>query len=299
MQEAAARGERASAALQDYGGGQAQLLAGVIAAGESSGRLAEALDVAAAAFTRSAELKARLGGALIYPGFVIAATCATLASFLIFVVPTLGQAFEGSEAKLPASTLSILHLSAWLRGEGGLDILAGLACVVLALITPAVRARLGVVAAHAALSPLGMGVAERLACSAFASLAALSLQAGVPVPQAFEAGARAQTNPVTRRRLSAVAAAIRSGEAPSVALERNGGAPRAFVRLARLGEETGSLGETLKEAGVLLSAEAEQRLERLSAIAGPVVTLALGGLVASVVMSLFLGLLSLSDMALA
>jgi type II secretory pathway component PulF len=47
----------------------------------------------------------------------------------------------------------------------------------------------------------------------------------------------------------------------------------------------------------LLTSEGEQRLERLGAIAGPVITLTLGGLVALVVMSLFLGLLSLSELA--
>ena len=298
MREAAERGEPASSALDEFGGSQARLLSGVVSAGEVSGRLSDALDVAATAFARSAELRARLSGALIYPCFVVLATLATLASFLLFVVPTMGEAFAGSEQRLPESTRTLLALSAWLRADGALVGLGAAALLVLSSSTPSARAALVRIGDRIVLSPLGLGVASRLSFSGFASLAALSLQAGVPTAHAFEAAAQAQRNHLIKQRLAKTVAAIRMGDAPSAALERFAEAPSAFVRLVRLGEETGKLGETLKQASALLSSEAEQRLERLGALAGPAITLVLGGLVASVVMSLFLGLLSISDAAL-
>jgi general secretion pathway protein F len=146
-------------------------------------------------------------------------------------------------------------------------------------------------------SGVALGIAPRLEFSAFASLAALSLEAGVPAGAAFEAAASGMRNGRIRAQVERAVAAIRVGERPSAAIANAASPPRSFLRLMHVGEETGRLADALRHAGVLLSTEAEERLERLGAIAGPIVTLALGGLVASIVMSLFLGLLAMSDLA--
>lgn len=297
MREAAERGERPSSALDEIPGPQARLLKGVVAAGETSGKLIEALDVAAASFARAAELRARLGTALIYPSFVILATLATLACFLLLVVPSLGQAFTGSEERLPQSTRALLDFSAWLKANGALLLAALVAGVGVVASSAAARAALGRVLDRLLASPLGLGVVLRLDFASFAGLSALSLQAGVPAAAAFDAAAGAVRNSQIRARLARAIAEIRIGERPSSAFERWAGPPKSFLRLAHVGEETGRLGETLRQASTLLSSEAQQRLERLGAIAGPIITLALGLVVAGVVMSLFLGLLSMSELA--
>jgi general secretion pathway protein F len=297
MREAAERGESASSALSELSGPQARLLKGVVGAGETSGKLAEALEVAAGAFARAAELRSRIGTALIYPAFVIVATLATLTCFVLFVVPAMAEAFSGSEERLPASTRALLHTSGWLRAHGSNAVAMASALIVLGSVTPTGRRLVGSVLNAALASPAGFGIAQRLDFAAFASLAALSLQAGVPAPGAFEAAASAVRNEQIRNRLQHAVSAIRLGERPSVAFAHWADPPRSFTRLTHVGEETGKLADALKQASALLASEAEQRLERLGAVAGPVVTLLLGLLVAGVVMSLFLGLLSMSELA--
>lgn len=296
MRESAEDGDPPSSALDHFDGAQARLLKGVMRAGETSGRLAEALEVAALAFARSAELRARMGAALIYPSFVVLATLAALGAFLFFVVPTMGQAFTGAEDRLPASTRSLLDLSAWLQANGALLILGLCAIVIFAAVNASARSALRALRDRLEISPLGMGVPVRLEYASFAGLAALSLQAGVPTAPAFEAAADAVRNAPLRAGLARATAAIRLGERPSHAFA-NAGAPAQFLRLCHVGEETGKLGDALKQASALLVSEGEQRLQRLGAIAGPLLTLGLGALVASVVMSLFLGLLALTEVA--
>jgi general secretion pathway protein F len=297
MREAAERGEPASSALETEPGAQAKLLAGVVRAGETSGKLADALEVAAASFSRAAELKGRLGSALIYPAFVVTATLATLAAFIFLVVPTLAQAFTGAEDRLPASTRALLSMSDWLRGNGALLGGALVALGALVVGNRVAKAALSRFADRVMVSPLGLGVVARLDFAAFASLSALSLQAGVPAAAAFETATMAVRNSYIRAKLASAVDAIRIGERPSRAIERSAQPPKSFQRLMHLGEETGKLGDTLKQASLLLASEAEQRLDRLGAIAGPIITLVLGAIVAGVVMSLFLGLLSLSEVA--
>jgi general secretion pathway protein F len=297
MRETAESGEPASSGLDEFTGGEARLLKGVMRAGETSGRLAEALETAAVSFARSAELRARMGTALIYPGFVIAATMATLACFMLVVVPTLAQAFSGAEERLPDSTRALLALSEWLQANGLLVLLACAAIVLVCSVSEPVRLALSRVRDRVLASPIALGVAARLEYSAFSGLAALALHAGVPSGLAFDAAAQGVRNARIRAELLKAVAAIRTGERPSVALDRCARPPQSFLRLMHIGEETGRLADALKNASAMLSAEAEQRLERLGAIAGPIVTLMLGALVASVVASLFLGLLALSDLA--
>jgi general secretion pathway protein F len=242
-------------------------------------------------------LEGRIATALIYPSFVIAATLATLACFLLVVVPSLGQAFVGSEDRLPDSTRTLLALSTWLSENGLIALLAIAAIGGLLASTPPARQALAHAIDQILVSPLGLGVARRLDFSAFASLSALSLQAGVPGATAFEAAAASVRSASVRAALNRALAEIRVGERPSQAFARWSNPPRSFARLVHVGEETGRLGDTLAQASVLLNAEAEQRLERLGAIAGPLVTLGLGALVAGIVMSLFLGLLAMSELA--
>ncbi|MFO1015788.1 MAG: type II secretion system F family protein [Caulobacteraceae bacterium] len=297
IRESLDRGERPSAALSDVNGAPARLLSGVLVAGEASGRLAEALEVAAASFTQSAALKARVVASMIYPAFVLLATLATLSAFIFFVVPTLAGAFEGSEAKLPETTKFLLGVSAWLKANALIALLIALIAGLLIWSSRAAKAWLAAALEFVLASPAGLGIAPRLQFAGFAELAALSLLAGVPVAQAFEAARSGVTGPALSRQLEAFVSAVRLGERPSEAMRRLARPPRALGRLMQVGEETGDLGTAMRQASVLLNDEAEQRLTRLGAIAGPMITLGLGGLVASVVLSLFLGLLAMSDMA--
>lgn len=297
LREAAERGERPSSALGEFAGAPARLLAGVLLAGETSGRLAPALQMAAETFARSAELRTRVATSMIYPAFVILATLATLGVFVFFVTPTLAGAFQGSETQLPASTRRLLAVTTWLRGHT-LGLLAGTgACGLLLWRAPGVRGRLARMFEATLASPAGLGIAPRLEFAAFARLTALSLDAGVPAAAALETAAASVRGDGLRARLAQAMAAMRVGERPSEALARLARPPRTLVRLMQVGEETGDLGAALGQAAALLASEAEQRLQRLGAIAGPVITLGLGGLVASVVLSLFLGLLAMSDLA--
>jgi general secretion pathway protein F len=297
LREATERGERASTALEQFSGAQARLLSGVILAGETSGKLAEALEVAAATFSRATELRTRVSTAMIYPAFVVIATLATLSSFMFFVVPTMAGAFEGSEAQLPSETRSLLAASAWLQANG-LYLALALAAVAALIWTSRPIRRLLADAIDAVLtSPVGLGIAPRLDLAGFSGLAALSFDAGVPSAAAFEAAAGSVRSGRLKVRLKDAVSAIRMGERPSAAVEQRVRPPKSMTRLMQVGEETGDLGASMRQVADLLSSEAEQRMQRLGAIAGPVITMALGGVVASVVLSLFLGLLAMSDLA--
>ena len=90
---------------------------------------------------------------------------------------------------------------------------------------------------------------------------------------------------------------VQAGESFSVSLAKANCFPRLAVQLARVGEETGHLGELLQSAAAVLEQDAQRTLERLLSIAVPLLTVAMGAAVAGLIGSVLIGLLSINDLA--
>ncbi len=294
LKEAAERGRPLIEGLATFQGSAAELLKGVLVAGSESSQLARALELAGATLHRSAELKARLRTGMVYPVFVLISSLGTLIGFLWFVVPTLASALASNIGALPWSTRALLSLSSWLKGNSD-QIVMGLAGLIMLALAPPVRRGAERVLAWLLASPLSFGIPRRFELASWASLAALSLETGSTAVAAFEAAIVGVRQKSLAQQLRAAIERMRIGDRPAFALAQCVAPPPIMLRLLQVGEETGRAAEAMAHASEALVREAEQRLTRLGAISGPAVTLFLGAIVAAMVLSLFLGLLSISD----
>ena len=77
-------------------------------------------------------------------------------------------------------------------------------------------------------------------------------------------------------------------------LSETGAFPTVMVQLAALGEETGRLAEFLGKAAELLEAQVERAVQRLVALAEPVMIIVFGGLVGFVALSLLQAIYSVN-----
>jgi general secretion pathway protein F len=80
-------------------------------------------------------------------------------------------------------------------------------------------------------------------------------------------------------------------------LDRAAVFPKAAVQLARVGEETGRLQELLVEAADTLDREAQDTIDRLLSVLVPGITIVMGAIVAALIASVLVGILSLNDLA--
>lgn len=295
MQGAIERGQPPADALASYEGQTATVFASILRAGQASGQLSRALETAADTFGESVDRRSKLIGALIYPSFVVVATLATLVGFMVVVVPTLASVFEGVEDQLPASTRAIIDASAWIRAYGAPIAGMGIIAALLVFVAPEGRQFAARTADRILLSPIGLDIAAHNEFGRFSRIAALILGSGVPAAMAFETAASCVGNHVLRKRLIEASASIRLGAAPSHAIRTIARAPSTMVQFVLMGEQSGRLAEALGRASGVLASRAEVQVQRLGAIAGPAVTIALGGLVALVVVALYLGLFAIGD----
>lgn len=69
------------------------------------------------------------------------------------------------------------------------------------------------------------------------------------------------------------------------------------INLVRVGEETGSIGPMMNELADVLDRDVEIGIKRALTLLEPVLILVLGVLIAAIIVSILLGILSINDLA--
>ena len=69
------------------------------------------------------------------------------------------------------------------------------------------------------------------------------------------------------------------------------------INLVRVGEETGRVGPMMLELAAILNREVETGIKRLLTLVEPVLILVLGVLIAAIIVSILMGILSVNDLA--
>jgi general secretion pathway protein F len=123
------------------------------------------------------------------------------------------------------------------------------------------------------------------------------LQNGVPLPAALRVSQGTLGNAYLRSALERVTKSVNAGEDFATSLASVKAFPSEAVQLARVGEEAGRLHELLSEAASILESGGARTLERLLALIVPAVTVFMGLIVAGLIGSVLIGLLSINDLA--
>ncbi len=271
---------------------------GMVSAGEQGGGLAASLTHLAALEEGRAQFRQKLVSALIYPALVTLLTVAALALLTGYVIPQFESLFEGSRARLPASTAAVLAAGRFL-GEQGPWLLLLLALAGLALIH--VRRR---PAARLAMDrwllqrtgPLGRLIRDAEVAIYTRTLASL-LTGGVPLADALATAATCLSNRALIGAALRVRERVRGGAALSRALAAEPLFPARLTRLMALAEQTAALPRALTDLAQLLERERATALDRFLALLVPGLTLVLGGLIGVIFAALISGIMSINDIA--
>ena len=269
----------------------------MVEAGELGGSLPETLGRIADLMGRQLELRERIRSALIYPSLLAVVVIFTLIVLLAFVLPRFEVLFAESEARLPWSTRAVLgfgRLAAdywWLAA-----LVTGAAAGAL---TVWLRSPTGRRAFDGWLlrTRLTFGVPVALDTARLLRTVSALCGNGQPLPAALRVARGTLGNRSLQEAVGTVTREVQAGESFSISLARAECFPRLAVQLARVGEETGHLGELLQSAAAVLEQDAQRTLERLLSIAVPLLTVAMGAAVAGLIGSVLIGLLSINDLA--
>ena len=98
----------------------------LIKAGEASGKLDVFLLKIVDSLEKKENIKKKIKGALMYPGIMFTVAITVSAFMLIKVVPVFAKMYEGMGIELPAATATIMAMSDFLRGTGGMILFFGI-----------------------------------------------------------------------------------------------------------------------------------------------------------------------------
>ncbi|MDR1967258.1 MAG: type II secretion system F family protein [Burkholderiaceae bacterium] len=265
--------------------------------GEASGQMSQVLERLVAHMERLRTLRENVISATLYPAILLCVALLSLAGMLGFVVPQFEKLFTNMGDALPLPTRVIMALGHGFKSYGPT---LGIAAVVLGWLllrwwrTPSGKAWWQNRA-------LGVPVLGRLLYKYELTLFARSLGTllgnGVPLLTGLHIATETVGNGNLRAALAKMPPLVKEGARMVRAMESTGVFEPLAVNLIRVGEETGRIGPMMIELSDVLDREVETGIKRALTLLEPVMILLLGVLIAGIIVSILLGILSVNDLA--
>ena len=292
-------GATLSRALEEDPASFPPLAIAMAAAGEAEGGLDAALMKLAQSLARAEALRQTLVSALTYPGLLCLVAVGVILTMLLWVVPQFEGLFDQAGARLPLATRLLIGASDGVRRHG-LELTAALILTLFGLerLSRQAGPRRVIDAAILRLPRLG-ALWTTVDVSRFARVLAALTIGGVALTTGVSLAARTLQSRTLAEAAERVAASLREGRSLSGAIAAEGVFPPSMLPFLRTGEETGSLGPMLERLADVLERDGRMGLERFLAVLTPLITVAMGGMVAFVIASIMTAILGFNDLALA
>lgn len=287
-------GESLSEALAQHPRVFDRLYVSMVRAGEAGGVLHLVLERLAGFLEKSARLKARIAAAMTYPVIVLVLAGGIVAALMVFVVPRFEQIFTGllKGQPLPALTRFVLSVSGVVQHHGGWCLgMVALGAVVFAVVRRTARGRRAIDWAKLHCPVLG-ALLLKTAIARFSRTLGTLLASGVPILQALLITRDTSGNMQVSEAIALVHERVKAGENLAGPLAASGVFPAMVVGLTEVGEETGKLPEMLGRIADAYEEEVDNAVAGLTAMIEPILIVVLAVLVGTVVLALFLPIIS-------
>jgi len=269
----------------------------MVEAGELGGALAEALIRLTDLLRKQQEARERIRAALFYPSILAVVLLLTFVVLLTFVLPRFERLFAESEAPLPTSTLAVIAVGRWFSDEWWVVLIAAVTVIVATILWSRTTLGRTLIDRWLMRTPLVLGLPRAINTARLLQTMSAISRSGAPLPTALKIACGTIANSYLAGAAQGVIVAVQSGESLSKAFADTGIFPAVAIQLTRVGEETGRLYEMLQSAATILTNESQVKLERLVSLIAPLATIVCGLVIAGLIGSVLLGLLSLNDVA--
>ena len=286
VRERVERGDTLSTALGQHRKLFSPLYVGLVRAGEKSGDLDAAFQRLAVQLERDEQLRGKILSAAIYPMLLATAGSIAVTVLLFFVLPRFVTLLEGSGAKLPASTSTLLALSALLHRAWPVLLLIPLG--IAAFAAWATNTEEGRRAwARVMLTLPGVATLRRYALAGrFARLVGVLLGGGAPLLTALDDTIESIGDPIARDDVVRIRTRVREGSSLRGAIVDSSIFPAMLAQLVGVGEDAGQLQTFLMKAADIFEERTERATQRLATLAEPAMIVVFGAIVAFVALSL-------------
>ncbi|MDO9270923.1 MAG: type II secretion system F family protein [Methylobacter sp.] len=284
-------------ALEKQSGIFSKFYLNMIRAGEAGGSLGEVLVRLSEYLERSRELKETVSTALIYPAILLIMSLASLFVMLTFVVPQFSEMFESAGKALPVSTQIVVGLAEWLQSYWWVLILGVVFITGYMNLQMADPVKKKVWDARFLKLPLaGTIILNKETANISRTLGTL-LGNGVSILAALVIVRETVDNLVLAAAIQDTEEQLRQGKNMSDALLEKGIFPKMAMQMIKMGEETGRLEEMLLRVATIYDKQLRVAIQRMLALLEPALIISLGLMIAGIIVSILLAILSVNDLA--
>jgi general secretion pathway protein F len=290
-------GKALSQAMQPYDDVFGSFYLSMVRAGEASGNLADVLKRLVAYLEDAKENRETVISALIYPAILAFVSILSIVVMLGFVVPQFETLFEDMGEALPPLTQMVISGADFIESYG-----MALLLILVALgwyLRKWAGTEQGKTRLHRSMLklPLAGGIIFEFEVSKFARTVGTLIGNGVSLLKSISIAIDTVDNRVIKSALEVLPPAVKAGKRMSVALEGTNMFTPMVIQMIRVGEESGSLDQMMLELATVFDSHVQSGVKRGLALLEPVLILAMGFIIGTIIVAILMGILSVNDLA--
>ena len=274
-----------------------KLFVNMVKAGELGGVLEVVLRRLSEFMEKAETIKGKVVAAMFYPIAVLVVAVSILGVLMVWVVPRVEQIFKDMLPgdKMPAFTLLVLGISRAIADH--FIVTTGCLAVLVVGFVMFIRTDVGrhLWDRFKLNMPVLGPVFSKVAISRFSRTLGTLVSSGVPILQALMIVKETSGNVIVGDAVSAVHESVKEGETITAPLEAANVFPPMVISMVDVGEQTGALPEMLMRIADTYDEEVDNAVAAMTSLLEPIMIIFLAVIVGSIVIALFLPLITLMD----
>ena len=264
-----------------------------IRAGEESGTLETSFEKLRAYYEKSYKLHSKVKSAMTYPAFLLILAVIVIAVVVNVTVPVVSEVIYSAGGDLPGPTKILLGMYNFFNKWWPVILALILLCVIgIRVYKNTEKGRMEIANIMLKLPILG-NINTMNAAAQFANTMTTLLSSGLQTTRALTATGRVMDNYAAGTAVSQAVAGIEEGKKLGTVLKGNECFPPLLTEMTAVGEESGTLSETLDTIGAYFDSEVEQASNKALGMLEPIITVVLGVVIGFIVIALYMPMFSM------
>lgn len=267
----------------------------LIAAGEASGTLDQALERVANQQEKDAELIGKVRGAMVYPGIVLTVIVGVIGFMLFTVMPQIQRLYHDLKKTLPWTTQILVDAANFMTHYWWFVIMLLIAAIY--FLRRYIKTDNGreVMDTLKIRMPLFGPMFMKLYMARFARTGQTLLSTGVPMLEMMRISSRAVNNVVISRSLDRAADKVKGGKALSLSLKDDDNILPLVPQMIGIGEQSGGIDKMMGKAATYYEDELDNTIRSISTAIEPILMVCLAVVAGFMVAAILLPVYSLVD----
>ena len=268
-----------------------KIVLALVAAGEASGTLDEALKRVATQKEKDAAMMGKIKGAMVYPGIVLLVILGVMTFMLVAVVPEVAKLYDDMHKELPFLTAIMIAVADFIIHFWFIAIAA--IGVIIYFVMQYFRTDSGIHFKDTMKLniPLFKGMFRKLYMARFTRTGQTLLATGVAMLDMLRISSESTNNVIISKSIDRAAEKVKGGKALSLSLQPEDYILPMVPQMIRIGEQSGKIDEMMGKTAQVFEDELDEEIKAISTAIEPVLMVVLavfaGGMVGAILFPIY------------